>query len=295
MYKTRTIFFVAAILLIFTDIWGDPERMQKASDRVSIVFLPDIQYIDQYSDKDGFNLRMDLLLNTVAETNPLYVIIGNHASDQVGSNPIKEAVIYQSDIYYPNWIKQVSKIDFPWYTVFNYNNLGGEEWYDHKSVIFDVYQDQYQKYFKMPRTGGEDGTAGLQYWIAKEDVLLVVLNAYNQPVIKNGKIVPNLGDAQLTWLSNTLKYHQFYPHKIVVSSTGEIINKEEDLLPILEKYKVDYFFSFDGNEIDAGTGGFRIISLGTPDRFPRVLSYYRLSIDSNTDEISFDEIIIEKN
>ena len=300
MLRTKTILYTAVSLLIGTNLFGNPDHRQEASGPISIIFLPDIQYNDPFSDAEGINLKMDHLLNTVAASNPMYVIFGNHTSNQVGSNPVKETVIYQTDIYYPNWIKQVSKFHFTWYTVFNDNNLGGKKWHDHKSVIFDVYQDQYQKYFKMPRTGGEDGAEGLQYWVAKEDVLLIVLNAYNQPDIKNGEIVPNLGDAQLTWLSNTLKYHQFYPHKIVVSSSADLINNEKDLLPILEKYEVDCFVSFDGvnldtGDIDAMAGGLKIINLNTPDGFPRVLSYYLLSIDTNTDEFSFEKNYIEKN
>jgi hypothetical protein len=162
-------------------------------------------------------------------------------------------------------------------------------------VIFEVYQQQYQKYFKMPRTGGENGTAGLQYWVAKGDVLLVVLNAYHRPHIEDGKIVPNLGGAQLTWLSNTLMYHQFYPHIIVVSSNSEVLENEVDLLPILEKYKVDYFFSFDGADVDARASGLKVISLSTPEGYPSVLSYFLLSLDPNTAEFSFEEIYINEN
>ena len=300
MFGSKTILLTAVFLLIGPILLGNPENRQETTDPISIIILPDIQYNDPFFDKDGLNLMMDHLLNTVEESNPLYVIIGNHSGNQVGKNPVKETVIYQTDIYYPNWIKQISKFDFTWYTVFNDNNLGGEKWQNHKSVIFETYQDQYQKYFKMPRTGGGDGSAGLQYWVAKDDVLLVVLNAYSQPVIKNGKIVSNLGDAQLTWLSNTLKFHQFYRHKIVVSSAADLINNEKDLLPTLEKYEVDCFVSFDGVDLDAGdsdsgAGDLKIINLNITDGFPRVLSYYLLSIDSNTEKFSFEKIYIEED
>ena len=136
----RTIFSTVFILIICPGVLGNPQNRNEVPDPVLIVLLPDIQYNDQFSDINGLNLKMDHLLNTVAGTNPLYVIIGNHADDQLGSNPVKESLIYQSDIYYPNWIKQLSRFDITWYTVFNDNNLGGEKWHDHKSVIFEVYQ-----------------------------------------------------------------------------------------------------------------------------------------------------------
>ena len=295
MQRTRTILFAILFFLICPQISGNPENRQEASGPVHIVFLPDIQFNDPFADSSGLNLKMDHLLTAVAETNPSYVIIGNHSSDQAGKNPIKEAVIYQSDIYYSRWIDNLSQFNFTWYTVFNETNLGGAKWHDHKSVIFKVYQDQYLKFFKMPRTGGEDGTAGLQYWVANGDVLLVVLNAYNQPVINNGNIMPNLGDAQLTWLANTLKYHPFYPCKIVVSSAGEVINYEKDLLPILKEHDVDYFFSFDEINVNAEVDGMKIINLGSPDGYPEVLSYYLLSVDPARAESSFVEILVDEN
>jgi hypothetical protein len=281
MKKLIIILIITKLLSPF-HLSGQEGKLNNERIKTKIICVPDVQYYYQILDSNNCNQQTNTLLKEVEEQQPGFVVFGKILGKQLGDNPIRESIIYQTDNYYPLWNKMIQQFDFEYYTLIGPNILGGEEWHDHKSKIFDVYKKQYRKYIKMPQTGGFKGNGGIYYWIVRDNVLMVMLDAYNQAFINDSKIIPNIGSEQLKWLDNTLKYHQFITHKIIVSSSSKVLNTEPILMDILKKHKIDYFLSFDKSIFEeAEYKGIRLLNINADARFPDALQYLLLSIDES--------------
>ena len=216
-------------------------------DSLKFIFLSDVKCQYPLLDDSKKNKHLEDLFLKIREEEPDFVFINGFVGEQLGKCVINESVKYHAKGYYPLWLDIIKKSGLDYFTVIGPDVFGGKDFDNQKRILFDLYGDEYDKYLRMPYTGGGEKKKGKFYWHAANNVLMVVLDAYENPVSIDGKLVPNISSEQLTWLENTLEGHSQYDNKMVIASTSSLLKSNKELTAILSKNKIDYFISFESD------------------------------------------------
>jgi hypothetical protein len=250
--KMKLLLLNLSILLSFPSILiGQINAMADSSQtklgNSKIICLSDVSCSYPLLDSTNLNQQLKKLFLKVKAENPDFVLVGGFVNDQLGKCVINESIKHHANAYYPMWQNMIKESGLDYFTVIGPDIFGGKEFNNQKNILFNLYLDLYDNFFHMPHTGGGDKLQGKCYWYATKNVIVVVLDAYENPISIDGKLVPNISSEQLTWLENTLEGHSQYDNKMVIASTSSLLKSNKELTAILSKNKIDYFISFESD------------------------------------------------
>ena len=168
----------------------------------SFVSIPDFVNFDIDYPQTGWEDGLDELFGYMQENDPdLALVAGDLVMGRWGTSP--DEINTLADRYYPQWLSRFKAHNLPVYTAIGDHEIGDNNWPVEKAPSVATYKDAFTRNMQMPQNGPE-GYVGTSYYFTHREVLFIVLDMFELGDGPTGKIVVDVGDAQLLWLDRVL-------------------------------------------------------------------------------------------
>jgi len=200
------------ILIIATVAIGRMSLAAKEAKTWKFVSIPDFLNVDVKYPEPKWDDALDYVLDAIKAENPDFVLV---AGDEVMGRwwKGKDQIEKLGKLYYTAWTDRMKAHGLKYYVAVGDHEMGDNPWrptIDGRrprcAALDDVplYKRAFARYMQMPQNGPE-GEKGLTYSFMHKGTLFVVVDAFEQQFMGEGRGTPTVTGENLAWVEQTLR------------------------------------------------------------------------------------------